>query len=71
MKIHRIHGKAPQKQGFQVVWVQGAAQTVRKESPGNHRLIAEASNVGGVWGCPKYLSKLRYQYYRTGRTGGL
>ena len=38
---------------------------------GNHLTIAEAPNVGGVWGCPKYLSKLRYQYYRTGRTGGL
>ena len=38
---------------------------------GNHLTIAEAPNVGGVWGCPKYLSKLRYQDYRTGRTGGL
>ena len=31
--------------------------------------------TGGVMleplGPPKYLSKLRYQYYRTGRTGGL
>ena len=38
---------------------------------GNHLTIAKPPNVGGVWGCPKYLSKLRYQYYRTGRTGGL
>ena len=43
----------------------------RPRASGNDRSNAKPSVVGGVWGCPKYLIKLRYQYYRTGRTGGL